>query len=192
MKLPYNCPRCDYKTSLKSDMRKHLYNLRKVCPGQANNIELTDEIRECVLENRRYVVPDPFKELKLKELQQKVEKGGLQRRYTCPRCGFFCNSKKDIMHHFNNPCQGDIIDIEMTKDIQQEVISSRNNDIYNVLIKKVKELHLDVQYYKNKKSEVFYQKMLEEYLGGTHQKVDCMIWCIKIRRLKLLMLLMAT
>lgn len=41
-KLPYTCPRGGYKTSSKPDMRKHLYNLIKLCPGQVNDIEFTD------------------------------------------------------------------------------------------------------------------------------------------------------
>lgn len=52
---PYTCPRCAYVTSLKSDMFKHLYKLKKVCPGQDSNIELTQEIKECVLSNRIYI-----------------------------------------------------------------------------------------------------------------------------------------
>lgn len=52
--LDYTCPRCSYKTRIKNDMRKHLYNRKKSCPGQTNQIVLTDEIRERVLENRVY------------------------------------------------------------------------------------------------------------------------------------------
>lgn len=52
MKKPYKCPRCGYETPLKSDMRKHLYKLKKVCPGQVNDIDLTEEMKEKILLNR--------------------------------------------------------------------------------------------------------------------------------------------
>ena len=54
MKKPYTCPRCGYNTSSRPDMKKHLYNLKKSCPGQENDIELTDIIKEKILENRIY------------------------------------------------------------------------------------------------------------------------------------------
>ncbi len=63
-KKEYTCPRCGYTTSKKNDMRKHLYNLKKKCPALENNIELTNEIKEFILENRIYKIP---KEEKPKE-----------------------------------------------------------------------------------------------------------------------------
>jgi hypothetical protein len=53
----YCCCRCGYSTREKNNMRKHLYNLLKPCPGSRNNIELTDEIKECILNNRVYHIP---------------------------------------------------------------------------------------------------------------------------------------
>jgi hypothetical protein len=56
-KIEYTCIRCDYKTRKKNDMRKHLYNLKIECPAINNNIELTNEIKECILKNRIYKIP---------------------------------------------------------------------------------------------------------------------------------------
>ena len=57
MKYEYTCPRCEYSTPRKADMRTHLYNKKKVCSGIHKEIELTDEIKEEILANRIYTVP---------------------------------------------------------------------------------------------------------------------------------------
>lgn len=51
-KPPYTCPRCNHQTPLRKDMKRHLYNLKKICPGFQNNIVLTEEIKSSILENR--------------------------------------------------------------------------------------------------------------------------------------------
>lgn len=59
-KPPYECCRCGYRIQEKGAMVKHLYKLKKNCPGIQNHIELTDEIKECILNNRVYHMPkDP-------------------------------------------------------------------------------------------------------------------------------------
>jgi hypothetical protein len=59
---PYTCPRCDYTTPRKPAMRYHLYHLKKPCPKSKVDIELTDEIREYILQNRVYHVPKEVQE----------------------------------------------------------------------------------------------------------------------------------
>lgn len=54
-KKPYTCPRCAYVTALKTDMFKHLYKLKKTCPGQESLIELTEEVKQSILNNRVYI-----------------------------------------------------------------------------------------------------------------------------------------
>ena len=54
-KKPYTCPRCGYVTALKTDMFKHLYKLKKTCPGQESLIELTEEVKQSILNNRVYI-----------------------------------------------------------------------------------------------------------------------------------------
>lgn len=56
---PYTCPRCGYNCRLKSDMKKHLYDKKKPCPKIEADIELTDEVKACVIENRIYHIPVP-------------------------------------------------------------------------------------------------------------------------------------
>jgi len=53
---PYTCICCGYDTRHKPAMRRHLYN-RRSCPKVLNDIQMTDEIREYILENRVYHIP---------------------------------------------------------------------------------------------------------------------------------------
>jgi 5-methylcytosine-specific restriction endonuclease McrA len=53
-KHPYTCPRCEYNTSKKSDIHKHFYVLKKTCPAIKQDIELTDNIKQYILDNRIY------------------------------------------------------------------------------------------------------------------------------------------
>jgi hypothetical protein len=56
-KLPYTCPCCGYTTPQKSHMQKHLYMLLKPCPKQENVIDLTEEVKQHILNNRVYHIP---------------------------------------------------------------------------------------------------------------------------------------
>ena len=50
----YVCPRCMYETSLKRLMKRHFETLKKPCPNKMS-LELTDEIKNDVLQNHFYV-----------------------------------------------------------------------------------------------------------------------------------------
>lgn len=54
---PYLCPRCGYSTSNKSWMKSHLFNLRKPCPGLNNNVDLDDDMKMEILNNRIIRIP---------------------------------------------------------------------------------------------------------------------------------------
>lgn len=57
MKIPYTCVRCGYTSDHKNAMKKHLYEKKKPCPSAKADVELTDDIKECILENRVYHLP---------------------------------------------------------------------------------------------------------------------------------------
>jgi hypothetical protein len=42
-------------------MKKHLYNMKKFCPAMSSLIELTDDVKNHIMNNRIYLVPDPIK-----------------------------------------------------------------------------------------------------------------------------------
>lgn len=54
---PYTCICCGYTTRQKNDMRKH-FNKKKPCPKVKNVIELTDDIKEHILANKIYIIPE--------------------------------------------------------------------------------------------------------------------------------------
>lgn len=53
VKENYTCPRCDYKTKLKSNMHRHLY-LIKLCPATNKDIDFNDDVKQYILDNRTY------------------------------------------------------------------------------------------------------------------------------------------
>lgn len=56
-KQDYQCFRCGYSTHRKNNMHKHLYELLKMCPATLNKVDLTDEIKKDIIENRVYLQP---------------------------------------------------------------------------------------------------------------------------------------
>lgn len=56
-RVNYECIRCGYETDSKSHMQKHLMQKIKPCPQTMNDIELTDEIKEYIINNRVYRIP---------------------------------------------------------------------------------------------------------------------------------------
>lgn len=58
---PYTCPRCGYVTYQRQHMRKHLFELKKPCPGSENDIAMGDEVKQKILANRIYKVESPVK-----------------------------------------------------------------------------------------------------------------------------------
>lgn len=51
-KTPYTCPRCHYTTNRKDHMRLHLYKLTRPCPSIHEDISLTEDIKQHILDNR--------------------------------------------------------------------------------------------------------------------------------------------
>ncbi len=68
IKPKYECTRCGYVTSQKPDIRKHLYELKMKCPAIENDIELTDDIKSYILENRIYKIPKEKKEKTMNQI----------------------------------------------------------------------------------------------------------------------------
>lgn len=52
----YICPRCGYCTPKKPRIFDHLYKRKKTCPYKSNDIELTNEIKQSVLDNHVYKI----------------------------------------------------------------------------------------------------------------------------------------
>ena len=54
----YQCPRCGYHSYQKARMRNHLYAKKVMCPATKNVIELTDDLKQHILDNRIYHITD--------------------------------------------------------------------------------------------------------------------------------------
>jgi hypothetical protein len=78
MKIPYTCFRCGYKTKEKYNMRLHLFSKKKPCQGIENDIILTDEIKNKILDNRIYHIP---KEVKPSTLIQNIQYNNTMNNY---------------------------------------------------------------------------------------------------------------
>lgn len=68
-KQPYTCPRCGYFSDRKSNMQQHLYGKKKACPASVKDVELTDEIKQHILDNRVYKIPKPAKTTIINNIQ---------------------------------------------------------------------------------------------------------------------------
>lgn len=55
--VQYECCRCGYQSNRKSNISTHLYKNKTICKGSFNDIELTDFIKEKIINNGRYIIP---------------------------------------------------------------------------------------------------------------------------------------
>jgi hypothetical protein len=67
---PYLCPRCGYNTKYKSHIRDHFYKKKKPCATITTNLELTEEIKEHIINFRIYHIPKEKKEVKPTTINQ--------------------------------------------------------------------------------------------------------------------------
>ena len=62
----YTCCRCNFKTIFKGNMRKHLICRKRPCIPSSNNIELTPDIVDYILDNRVYNADKQSKQISIK------------------------------------------------------------------------------------------------------------------------------
>ncbi len=79
-KVPYTCCRCGYKINHKRSMKDHLYSRKKNCPALQNDIELTDEIKQYILDNRVFKI---IKEEKPKSIINNITNYNTLNNYVC-------------------------------------------------------------------------------------------------------------
>ncbi len=81
--IPYTCTRCGLTTIKKNDMKRHFFDRKKSCPAIKNNIELTDDIKNHILENRVYIIPKENKKTQNDKLTKyNTNKGFVYMFYT--------------------------------------------------------------------------------------------------------------
>jgi hypothetical protein len=117
---PYQCIRCGYSTKRKDDMRKHLYSIKSQCPTTKNDLELTEEIKQHILNYRVYKPP--------------VNKPNTQitnYNLICNFVGKMTNTEK--LEHLLNHTQQKLIDFEDGLESKFESkIDRLANDNFNI------------------------------------------------------------
>jgi hypothetical protein len=146
------CKRCNYETNVKCNLIRHLKKDNECYPTmEYNRNDLLDE-----LDNKTY--KDTFK---------------------CEYCNKLFNFASNKSRHKNickaKPKSSDDKFEELTKivDKKNEKIEELEKTIMKQNKSNSKNLELELQYYKNRKNEKFYQLLLENYLGGTHKTLSC-------------------
>jgi hypothetical protein len=152
--IPYTCIRCNYKTKDKYHMRNHLFKRQKKCPGTLNKIELTDEIKNDILENRIYKIPAPVKEPKPTTIIKNMDCLDKIKKYTNYNDIDLLSLEEDLEGKFSarvNKLEGNKfkfgydIDENRLFDIIEEICKIRRGDFkeFNIIYDdKMKELNL--------------------------------------------------
>lgn len=103
--IDYVCPRCGYKSHRKSSMYNHFFKKSKSCPATKRLIELTDEVKNYVLNNKIYWENLPQTATSLKSTISKALKVACWNQYIGAEKGqakcICCNLQPITQHHFH-------------------------------------------------------------------------------------------
>jgi hypothetical protein len=158
--ISYTCKRCGYDTKQKCHLVRHL-KTKKICQPTLEDIERGEL---------------------LKELEKKYN----EITYDCEFCKKRFNSASNRSKH-KQTCKKryNIVPAQMSSPHQTQTytVLVQQNDVYELklhisnlqtqILNIQKNLCLELQFYKNRKHEKFYQKLVEHCLCGTHKKLSC-------------------
>jgi hypothetical protein len=130
----YTCVRCGMNTNNKQSMRTHLYKRKQICPFVENDIELTDEVKECILLNRVYKIKSEPNIINDKNQDQDQKTNDQETDYDLSEYKLLSPYIKTI---FNNLKESQLDDYE--KYLIRNLESDQNNP------QKYKE-HLEIYY----------------------------------------------
>lgn len=119
--VPFTCPRCDYKTKIGRDIKLH-FNRKLQCP-KIQDINLTPEIKNMVIQDRVYHIPVTPPTIIIKK---EVEDDSIKIKYTCPRCDYTTNKITNMQTHFKRKkgCENKN-NLELTDVIKEIVLQDR-------------------------------------------------------------------
>jgi hypothetical protein len=145
--MDYKCKRCGYETDHKHCLYQH-FDRKKQCNSIINDIDIS--ILRYELDNI------------------KSSEGNFQ-------C-IFCERQfvnRNNMYKHKKICKKKPNEISLQDQIN-ELRDKINNNLTPIIQNNNNEqLKLELQYYKNRKNENFYQLLLENYLGSTHKTLSC-------------------
>ena len=144
----YSCKRCGYDSKYKKCLIQHLNNKS-----------------ECI-----YIIENLDRKVLLDELNKKYNEDAI----SCEFCEKKFNCKSSMYRHKNICKQKPIESNEQLFKMQQQ-INNQQSQIENLKKQPLNndKINLELQYYKNRKNEKFFQLLLENYLGGTHKTLSC-------------------
>ena len=156
----FNCKRCGYTCENRYLLKRHL-SRKKPCAITFEDISNDELLKELDIsnENKKHkctYCDKTFTDSSNRYRHQKI-----------------CKDRKTYIEILKeNPCKslqnGDLDkNCEFKKEICELKNTINNNDTIN------NKLKLELQYYKNRKNENFYQLLLENYIGGTHKILSC-------------------
>ena len=110
VKENYTCIRCSYNTKLKPNMYRHFY-FNKKCPATNKDIDLTDDVKQYILNNRIYKNYKPNKNPIIKTIKTSDIKLDVSTDYK--------NKESNISVDNNISLQGSFVDIIIKKNDNQ-------------------------------------------------------------------------
>lgn len=146
----YDCPRCGYNTCHKHNLLSHLKR-KNSCRCTFSNISITD-------------------------ILSTLNKQKSDKKHSCLHCSKIFSTSSNKLRHQNNCKNNLVINLQsqvdnLTKKIEKLSFNNKNN-IENNQSLEILKLRTDLEFYKNRKNEAFYQSILEKYLGKSHKSIE--------------------
>ena len=154
----YICARCNYESNLRRYMQRH-FNRKRPCP-KINDVILTDEIKQMILEDHVYHIPKPGKVTNITNITNNTQNNIIQMDPTAKIGKLFEQHGKDILNiqdskyfkrmknsfinHKDHPDPSKKEECRLIDDIFKEIIDflgsffdedDPENNIYNCFIK---------------------------------------------------------
>lgn len=170
----YICIRCNYSTKDKSCMRDHLYNRKTVCGTIINDIELTDEIKEHIINYKVYHIP---KVIKTKNTVIKEERKDLSITVNVDLCHnyiYLLRAKENVRHKENIYKIGKTVTKELTLNLTRLISYGKGSEL--ILIRKC----IDSSKLEQKILKIFKKKFHKhiygnEYFAGDYNEMCTII-----------------
>lgn len=146
----FTCKRCGYDTTDVSNFKKHLKR-KTICAAIYEDVHVDVLLSEC-------------------------SKQSVTKTVACDQCQKGFASKSGLVYHLKvtkcgqKTVNSKLADLQAKVEKLESKIDDRKSKNSNLVSP---EILLELQYYKNRKNENFYQLLLEQYLGGTHKTLPC-------------------
>ena len=175
----YSCPRCGYETTSKSNLSVHFKRI-KSCNPILSDIPY-EELHSLLIRPKhnnkcnicgkqytnRHSLSRHKKDCAIK--QSAIKQSVLRERE-------IKNAKSELNELKEREIKNAKSELNELKEIEIDHLKKELNELKRELQQNSKAYSnnlLELQYYKNRKHEKFFQQLLEVYLGGGHKKLSC-------------------